>query len=223
MRIFLLTALLLFPHLTSAQGAVAYAQADGEWWMIDTAGKRIKPVDEFTTTLRNGNAEDTMASEGFFTVRQGTWPEATYRYFDSKWNALIDSAFDYAEPFSGHFGLVMSGDQVNAVDTAGKFLLVKTIPAIHPANTVQSLLEDRILVLQKEKDKICNCGLNGPSFGYKRKDGSWVIEPRFRSADIFHHGRALVSEDGLLYGYIDLQGRWAIPPVYDGGMPFAEE
>ncbi|MEZ4222549.1 MAG: WG repeat-containing protein [Polyangiaceae bacterium] len=48
--------------------------------------------------------------------------------------------------------------------------------------------------------------------GWLRPDGSWAIEPRFRSAGVFSEGLAAVSERGPFgYGYIDEGGNLVIP------------
>ena len=48
--------------------------------------------------------------------------------------------------------------------------------------------------------------------GWLRPDGSWAIEPCFRSAGLFSEGLAVVSERGPFdYGYIDEGGKLVIP------------
>jgi hypothetical protein len=51
--------------------------------------------------------------------------------------------------------------------------------------------------------------------GWLRPDGSFAIEPRFRSAQVFSEGLAAVSEQGPFdYGYIDERGDLIVEPRY---------
>lgn len=61
--------------------------------------------------------------------------------------------------------------------------------------------------------------LEGCLFGYMRQDSSWVIEPRFHTAQYFSEGLAAVREEGT-YGYIDESGSWIIQPRFDYAEPF---
>lgn len=53
-------------------------------------------------------------------------------------------------------------------------------------------------------------------FGYEDKDGNRVIEPRFRIAEPFRNGFAIVAVDGVntSYGIIDTQGNYVLEPEY---------
>ena len=54
------------------------------------------------------------------------------------------------------------------------------------------------------------------------KKGKIVISPKFRRANIFRDGLALVETDNGKYGYIDKKGEFAITPVYDVAQNFNE-
>jgi len=59
--------------------------------------------------------------------------------------------------------------------------------------------------------------VKGGKYGYVRKDGSWVAEPRFVNAFAFEEGRAtvFVEKDGAkLGGVIDASGAFVIEPQY---------
>lgn len=59
--------------------------------------------------------------------------------------------------------------------------------------------------------------------GWLRPDGSWAIEPRFRSSGSFSEGLACVSERGPFdYGYIDQTGKLVIPYRFFAAGPFRE-
>jgi hypothetical protein len=59
--------------------------------------------------------------------------------------------------------------------------------------------------------------------GWLRPDGSFAIEPRFRSAQVFSGGLAAVSEHGPFdYGYIDERGELVVEPRYFTANPHKE-
>ena len=53
-------------------------------------------------------------------------------------------------------------------------------------------------------------GLRGGKWGYIDKSGEMVIEPQFSSAHEFSEGLAAVTFDGINYGWIDRNGKFAI-------------
>lgn len=72
-------------------------------------------------------------------------------------------------------------------------------------------------------------------YGYKDREGSFVIEPQYACADYFSNGLAAVnlnrtwylSEDGDRYyenhyGYINKRGKTVIPFMYDEAYPFTK-
>ncbi len=68
------------------------------------------------------------------------------------------------------------------------------------------------LALVREKGK----------FGYINKEGTFVIEPKFKQAKSFSNGVALVLVKDK-WGYILPNGEWAIEPQFDGGKKFNSE
>jgi hypothetical protein len=55
----------------------------------------------------------------------------------------------------------------------------------------------------------------GKSFGYIDKNGNWVIQPRFKFAFNFDHGRAFVQTVSGKYGVIDKAGKYIGRAIYD--------
>ena len=60
-------------------------------------------------------------------------------------------------------------------------------------------------------------------WGFIDKSGKWVIEPKFKEANPFSDGLALVcSKSNGLYGFIDRSGAWVIEPKYTTAYPFSD-
>jgi hypothetical protein len=80
---------------------------------------------------------------------------------------------------------------------------------------------------------VIGCGDNGSNhsgeeaelqagkWGFIDKNGNWVIEPRFASADSFSEGLARAGVDDKA-AFIDKTGNWAIEPQYDPYQGFSE-
>lgn len=82
-------------------------------------------------------------------------------------------------------------------------------------------LRDGILVESPAVDtaRLFPYQLNG-FYGYVNGLGQWVVRPQFIFADRFSEGMALISFDGSAFGFIDQQGRLAIPAQYAFATPF---
>jgi hypothetical protein len=61
---------------------------------------------------------------------------------------------------------------------------------------------------------------SGEKWGYKRPDGSVVIEPRFDSAGSFSEGLARVRE-GELWGFVDPSGNYVIEAQFEQARHFS--
>ncbi len=63
---------------------------------------------------------------------------------------------------------------------------------------------------------------SGAKWGYIDRTGKVVIAPQFASAECFHEGMAVVSNDSNLCGYIDESGNYKIKPQYKQAGYFSE-
>jgi len=62
-----------------------------------------------------------------------------------------------------------------------------------------------------------------PTYGFIDKKGDWVVSPRYDSIGPFRRGLALVTNEYGYAGYVDAQGREAIPLEYRNGSDFGED
>lgn len=61
-------------------------------------------------------------------------------------------------------------------------------------------------------------------YGFYRAGGAELAAPAYAYAEDFQNGMAIVSPDGSgRYGYVDLDGRMAIPAQYRRAFPFAQD
>lgn len=214
--------LLLFSVTAFGQKPTARVSREEVWSWIDTNGNAVDGpdnapfyADDRGNVKKSSSLTDTIWQEGigcFGLLKNG---QEQYRYLKNKTTLLMDSTFDFAEPFKDGYGAVMSGDDINWMDRNGNFLLKIRIPFMSPLNTPSSVEMDRILVLPPAVDKSCNCMASIPHFGYVTKMGEWALAQSFLFADIFVHGLARASSDRVHFGFIDTEGNWAVPPVYD--------
>jgi len=64
--------------------------------------------------------------------------------------------------------------------------------------------------------------VDGTSWGYINKDGSFILKPQYDNAmDFQQNGLAIVQKDNLT-GIIDRHGRYIVPPKYSSINPFNE-
>lgn len=62
----------------------------------------------------------------------------------------------------------------------------------------------------------------GENWGYVNPKGNYVINPQFKSAEMFIEGLALVEDNEGNYGYIDTTGKYVIVPKYVSATRFSE-
>ena len=82
--------------------------------------------------------------------------------------------------------------------------------------------KDNVVIVD---DEACGCELvfidgiqtiqRGDLFGFKREDGTIIVEPKYKFVDKFHDNYCLVYKDYNLCGLIDRDGREIVPPEYE--------
>jgi hypothetical protein len=116
-----------------------------------------------------------------------------------------------AEDFSGHrvefipgggirtsgFGLMSEGRAIGVIDITGQ-------PIEAPVESHEFDKDDPSLRWVRS-DKL---------WGLARRDGSWLIEPKFQEAGLLLDGLARVTVNGKV-GFIDRTGHFAIEPTFD--------
>ena len=60
-------------------------------------------------------------------------------------------------------------------------------------------------------------------YGYYRAGGSELAAPSYVYGEDFHNGMAVVALENGLYGYVDLEGRLAVPASYRRAFSFSED
>jgi hypothetical protein len=59
--------------------------------------------------------------------------------------------------------------------------------------------------------------------GWCDKDGKFIINPQFESAEVFGESKIACVKSGDKYGYIDSEGKIAINPQFDSASKFIED
>jgi WG containing repeat len=118
---------------------------------------------------------------------------------------------DGTKAFDGEFALCfVFGDQVVQVKTLdGKAALIDGLgrqiaTGDDPGEFRGEQLSEGLFPVLKR----------GEGYGFVDSKGAVVIAHRLAAVDPFSGGRALATEDGKLFGYIDHQGNWAIAPKF---------
>lgn len=149
-------------------------------------------------------------SEGRVAVIEGD------EFGDRVWG-YIDANGEWAvgpEPFTGmhllvpqcYFSESLAVFQGGYVDRNGNMVIETT--GGYPFSEGLALVE-----VQNEDSSL--------SYGFIDKEGNWIIEPKFKYADSFSEGRAMVKV-GEKYGYIDKSGELIIQPIYENALSFSE-
>src|SRR5438105_11142260 len=112
---------------------------------------------------------------------------------------LIDSRGRIVVQPSYKLGSFFFEGKASVIDTDGKSGFID--------GTGNLVIPCRFQGLGEFKDGLCSI-----SGGYINHTGRWSIEPQFFVASHFSEGRAFVSKDGETFGFIDLTGKFVVPP-----------
>lgn len=133
-------------------------------------------------------------------------PIAVWGYCNNKGEIVIDFKFKSASVFRNRVAECTMGDDFVWVDKIG------TIAKKSRLESTQ-LFRDGLALQEKKK-----------GFIFIKRDGKPAFRKRFRYADNFSEGLAWVQpKNTSKFGYIDTQGEFVIPPIYDEARAFSEQ
>ncbi len=210
------------------------AQSDGEWFYVDSAGKRRKvPTGSYTflSAFHGGCAA----------VRR----EETYGYL-TKAMKPTHMEYEKAYPFEGGYAFVRKHGLFEVIDSS--FGVVKTCSfdglrenefgeaiqygvgimmtegkqqMISPAGTVLNGFQADEIRFPEEKNGWM-AFRSGKKWGFVSPDGQIRIEPAFEEARSFSKGYAAVRLNGK-WGYIDESGVLLIPCTFEDAYPVSPQ
>lgn len=133
-------------------------------------------------------------------------PFQIWGYCNNKGEMVIDYKFNSASVFRNRVAECTMGDDFVWVDKIG------TIAKKSRLESTQ-LFRDGLALQEKKK-----------GFIYIKRDGKPAFRKRFRYADNFAEGLAWVQpKNSNKFGYIDTQGEFVIPPIFDEARAFSEQ
>lgn len=216
------SAIAAYPFSNGTAGITVYSQ--GEWMtmFIDKKGNSV------AATIP-GEGIVPLMSEGLYAFQDKT---------TEKWGAknkngeiVVNAQFDYLFPFLDGISVVRSGDKWGAIDKKGSFV-------INPQYDSLGYDSDGLFVakvgkkwgwVNKKNEIVINpqfdaiAGFNktklssvqmGDKWAYIDKKGQIVINPQFIFAFPFDGKYAMVISSELKVGFIDMEGKFAVPALY---------
>jgi len=177
-------------------------------------------------------------SENLAAVRIGR----LYGYINRTGEVVIDTVYDDARPFKNRLGIVCKDGQWGCTDENGKYIVEPRYDGLDWSK------DNLLLARQSEKVGLIDCSgkvLCSPQFdeigqfsgeyaivanqglkGIIDRSGAVTIKPRFHDLDVFAENlaRAAVKNDSgqLLWGYINPQGEFVIPPTFSEAKSFSD-
>ena len=131
-----------------------------------------------------------------------------YGYVDSDGNIVISPSFDEANPFEGDVARVSIKYRWGLIDRNG------------------DLLGEPVFThIDEFSEGLARAGFDR-YWGYIKPNAEWAVEPQFRNAFRFCDGITAVRKHQGLYGFIDYEGNYVIPPTFeniktvDGWYPY---
>jgi len=176
-------------------GIAEVISSSGKMGYIDETGKFIiKPGFKYATRFSEGLAFVTVEGCGITCIDK-----------NGSIKFSLEDEIETANCFSDGLACVLANNKMGFIDKTGKYV-------INPSYDFATPFENGIAsITQNEKT------------GYIDIHGKTIIEPQFKLAGTgFNNGLAWASVDGVTYGYIEKEGKFAISPIYDGAHPFSE-
>lgn len=190
---------------------------DGIWGYMDRNGQvQIEPQYE-----QAGN---------FFSDLAAVRVDGLWGFINKSGQMIIKAQFDDAEPFSEGLSLVRLCDRYGYIDTSGRYLINPFYNQAQPFASGLAFVETRsekylidrnetVMLRGFDKVKRFREGL-APArregrWGFIDNKGTWVIKAKFKAAEAFSDGMALVKDRNNLYGWISKTGDYVIKPKYE--------
>lgn len=125
---------------------------------------------------------------------------ARYGIIDKKGNDIVPALYDDRFYSSGNYVVAQNTDKgINDIWN----LASKTKARLPYSETAFSIGENKLAFRSKN-------GL----FGYCDLQGKELLAPKYKSADVFVNGRAVVTDEAGQYGVINTSGEYVIKPSY---------
>lgn len=191
------------------------AQFDGASWFADGLA-RIE-----TGVVKKGRTSDHSNSR--------------YGFVDEKGKVRIAARFDFAHDFSDGLAVIKVDRRYGYVDTTGKVVIEPRFPGrvgdFHEGRAWVVLGKGTLGFLDKTgkivfrvggadtsgprnfSQGLCKVELQKGGIRFYDKDGKIAFTPDCDFAASFHEGLARARKDKV-WGYLDLQGKWAIEPRF---------
>lgn len=168
--------------------------------LIDTNGKRetgiIDKAGTFKLKLKDGEGVGAFYEElAIFYQTEGK--KKVYGFMDSSFNVVIKPQYAQVGNFSEGKAWVRD-------ENAGWFINKngKTVISPNPHLTLTSYFND---------DRYVDTDKTRFQYGFRGKNGEWIIKPLYRKARNFSDGLALVQNQKKMWGFINKNGGVAIP------------
>ncbi|XZE56961.1 WG repeat-containing protein [Planctomycetaceae bacterium SH139] len=171
------------------------------WGFIDTAGNMvIQPRFDYTESFHDGIARVGMVSPKglLLSMIADIGPELSYHYIDSNGKEVSKPPPEhYATGEPKELIPFRSGELVGYVNAKGDVV-------IEPQFKIGQKFSDGLAGVRQDR-----------LLGYINREGEFVIPPTFQYGNEFSEGLAGVQLDGNKWGFIDKNGKVAIPAAYD--------
>ncbi|MFN8550783.1 MAG: WG repeat-containing protein [Candidatus Obscuribacterales bacterium] len=165
-----------------------------------------------------------------------------YGYINRTGSVVVDTMYDDAKQFKNRLGIVCKNGRWGCIDENGKYIVEPRYDGLDWSK------DNLLLAKQGEKVGLIDCSgkvLCSPQFdeigqflgeyaivanqglkGIIDRSGAVTIKPRFHDLDVFAENlaRAAVKNDNgqMLWGYINPQGEFVIPPTFTEAKSFSD-
>lgn len=211
-----------------SEGFLRVSDSEYRWGYIDLSSG------EYLVKPKYEEAYD--FSEGLACVSLGY----SYGYIDKSGEFVIDPVYSEANPFSDGLACVKLGSLYGYIDKSGEFVIEPSYSEATPFSDGVAFVSmgAHYGMIGKDGNAITGpiCGMlpwynvyfnyglypimtaDMSGYVYINKEGEIVLpkdgQPYY-AADMFSGGLAAVCYGNQLYGYIDVDGNWVVPPKYD--------
>ena len=182
-----------------------------------------------------------VCNNGFFCIKD--LKSDKWGYMNVKGEMVIEPKFEWVDDFAGDYAVVYDGKNKGVIDVNGDYV-------IDPAFRYIDLSDNGIAFVVKEDGDVGRfVDMNGnyvvdkefirgerkfsegfcpvkdcetELWGYIDSEGNYLVEPKYKTAEVFSDGMAIVENEAGLKGYIDATGKEIVPCQYQHARNFGE-